>query len=253
MPISLIGVLPHGTIILDEKAPETSQGFNKFIDILSTMDIDEYIILDPHANTPIDKIAVQITDKYCFSWSGINKKINLSIDVNQESLQNLLKINSEYVQQTNFANISWGAFVPILKLNIQKPVGVLSIGRKLAKNTINGLTQLMIDSLNQLEKNICLLYSCDLSHTHDANNKTFGYDHHSAIYDNFIRYLFSANSIEEYQYCNVDTVKRARTDAHQNLLSLSHICKSYSYSSSLLSYEVPTYFGMLTGVVYVNF
>lgn len=253
MPICLIGVLPHGTIILDGKARDTNKGFNKFIDVLSNIDIDEYIIFDPHANAAIDKVSIQISDKYFFSWSEANNKIKKSIDTNKDTLNYLLQISSDHVQDINTTNISWGAYVPILKLDIKKPVGVLSIGRTVSIKDVNNFTQLMIECLNKLPKNICLLYSCDLSHTHDIKNKTFGYDDNSIIYDSFIQRLFEHNCIEQYQNCDINMMKRARTDAHQNLLSLSHICKHYSYSSSLLSYEVPTYFGMLTGVVYVNF
>jgi aromatic ring-opening dioxygenase LigB subunit len=94
------------------------------------------------------------------------------------------------------------------------------------------------------ERRVALVASADHGHGHAADGP-YGFAPESQPYDETIVELVRANRLGELATMDVDFVHRAKADSFWQLLAL-HGAIGDTWSVELLSYEVPTYFGMLT-------
>jgi aromatic ring-opening dioxygenase LigB subunit len=86
--------------------------------------------------------------------------------------------------------------------------------------------------------------SADHGHGH-AEDGPYGYSEHSAPYDADVRDVVSRNALAELPGWDAQRARDALADSFWQLLML-HGALADAFHAELLSYEVPTYFGMLT-------
>ena len=92
-------------------------------------------------------------------------------------------------------------------------------------------------------KRIALIASADHGHAHDAEGP-YGYDPAAQEYDERIVELVRENRLGDLRQLEGDFVERAKADSFWQLLML-HGALGDTWRGQLLSYEAPTYFGML--------
>jgi aromatic ring-opening dioxygenase LigB subunit len=93
------------------------------------------------------------------------------------------------------------------------------------------------------ERRIALIASADHGHGHDANGP-YGFAAESRPYDEKIVELVQENRLGDLQAMDVAFAHAAKADSYWQLLML-HGALGDGWDVELLSYEVPTYFGML--------
>jgi aromatic ring-opening dioxygenase LigB subunit len=93
-------------------------------------------------------------------------------------------------------------------------------------------------------RRVALIASADHGHAHDAEGP-YGFDPASAEYDAHIVELVRDNRLGELLQFDGDFVGRAKADSFWQLLMLHGAVGEDGWQSELLSYEAPTYFGML--------
>ncbi|HLI05080.1 MAG TPA: hypothetical protein VKV40_00760 [Ktedonobacteraceae bacterium] len=96
----------------------------------------------------------------------------------------------------------------------------------------------------KLERRIAFVASADLGHAHDANGP-YGYDIASEEYDKALIEAIKAQDLARLLTFDLDWLKRAATDSYGQVLNLHGAIEGLNFKGELLSYEVPTYFGML--------
>lgn len=251
-----MAVVPHGAITVPDLEystipSKTIEGFLKIYSNCENLNIDYYLIIDPH-----DKIyrsfSFVCANTYKGYWQHNNKEIKKeyksNLDINNK-LHRLNNSNLEFIRK-DVHDISWGAFVPAWHLNKKNTeIGIMSINRKVPIEVIKDTGYKIFELLNSCSQNICIIFSCDLAHTHSKITKNFPYNENSIVYDNYVTNLLIDNQIENYNNIDINIVNQARTDAHAQLTMLAGICKNIKYKSIVYSYEVPTYFGMLVSSV----
>lgn len=93
-------------------------------------------------------------------------------------------------------------------------------------------------------RRIALIASADLGHAHDPNGP-YGHDPASAEFDTAVQAAVRDQELGRLLSFDLDWVTRAATDAFGQILNLHGAIQGTGMQGTLLSYEVPTYFGML--------
>ena len=93
-------------------------------------------------------------------------------------------------------------------------------------------------------RRIAFIASADMGHAHDKNGP-YGFDPASADFDAATIEAIKAQDLGRLLTFDQDWVRRASTDAFGQLLTLHGAIEGTDFRGELLSYEVPTYFGMM--------
>jgi aromatic ring-opening dioxygenase LigB subunit len=92
-------------------------------------------------------------------------------------------------------------------------------------------------------KRVALIASCDHGHAHDPKGP-YGYSPASKLFDDRVVDLVKRNALGELLAFDPSFVSDAKADSFWQMLML-HGAIGDHWRSELLSYEAPTYFGML--------
>jgi aromatic ring-opening dioxygenase LigB subunit len=95
-----------------------------------------------------------------------------------------------------------------------------------------------------LDRRIAFVASADLGHAHDAQGP-YGYDIASKEFDTVLIDAVKAQDLARLLEFDLDWLKRASTDSYGQILNLHGAIEGLNFKGELLSYEVPTYFGMM--------
>ncbi|HWG85751.1 MAG TPA: extradiol ring-cleavage dioxygenase [Deinococcales bacterium] len=95
-----------------------------------------------------------------------------------------------------------------------------------------------------LGRRVVLVASADLGHAHDPGHE-YGLEAASAEFDAVAREAVPAQDAARLLEVNREWLKRAKTDAYVQLLAALGAVQGLGWRGELLSYEVPTYFGMM--------
>ena len=95
-----------------------------------------------------------------------------------------------------------------------------------------------------LDRRIAFVASADLGHAHDAQGP-YGYDITSQEFDTALVDAVKAQDLAGLLSFDLDWLKRASTDSYGQILNLHGAIEGLNFKGELLSYEVPTYFGMM--------
>jgi aromatic ring-opening dioxygenase LigB subunit len=147
------------------------------------------------------------------------------------------------------APLDWGALIPLWvmggRTSPQIPAVVLSPARDLPFEDHVRAGAALIDATAHSGKRVALIASADHGHAHDATGP-YGYHPASKEYDDQIVELVRNDRLGELVGWDGDFVARASADSFWQLLMLhGALGRSGEWRSDFLSYEAPTYFGML--------
>ncbi len=95
-----------------------------------------------------------------------------------------------------------------------------------------------------LDRRIAFIASADLGHAHDAQGP-YRYDIASKEFDTALIDAVKAQDLARLLEFDLDWLKRASTDSYGQILNLYGAIEETGFRGELLSYEVPTYFGMM--------
>jgi aromatic ring-opening dioxygenase LigB subunit len=93
-------------------------------------------------------------------------------------------------------------------------------------------------------RRIALIASADLGHAHDPTGP-YGFHPASVEFDAAVQEAICAQDLGRLLHFDREWVTRAATDAFGQILNLHRAIQGTGLPGELLSYEVPTYFGMV--------
>jgi aromatic ring-opening dioxygenase LigB subunit len=136
--------------------------------------------------------------------------------------------------------LDWGALIPLWFMSAPAVVVSPSRERPLDEHVRAGSALARATG----DRRVALIASADHGHGH-TDDGPYGYAAESSPYDERIVELVRANRLGDLLDVDVEFVHAALADSFWQLLML-HGAIGDGYAVELLSYEVPTYFGMLT-------
>jgi aromatic ring-opening dioxygenase LigB subunit len=144
--------------------------------------------------------------------------------------------------------LDWGATVPLYfmgadwqprpKVVIAGPTRALSLAEHVA------FGRAVAEAAAGSGKRVGYIASSDLAHAHDPAGP-YGYDPAAAAFDAWLRDAVVADDLLRLLQADMAQVERAKPDGLWQILTLAGARQVTPMRGEFLSYEVPTYFGML--------
>jgi len=146
------------------------------------------------------------------------------------------------------APMDWGALIPLWfmggRSNPPVPVVVIAPSRDLPAEDHIRAGKVIAGLAKASRRRVAFIASADHGHAHAADGP-YGFDPASAEYDRSICKLVRDHRLDELAAIPIEFVEQAKADSWWQMLFL-HGATAEGWSAELLSYEAPTYFGMLT-------
>lgn len=145
------------------------------------------------------------------------------------------------------APMDWGVLIPLWfmggRSEPQVPVIVISPARDMSPADHVRAGQALAAMASASGKRVAMIASSDHGHAHLADGP-YGFDPAAAEYDGRVVDLIKANHLTGLIEIDPALVSRAKADSYWQMLMLSGAIGD-RWKGEFLSYEVPTYFGML--------
>jgi aromatic ring-opening dioxygenase LigB subunit len=260
-------IAPHGGIVVTELcAPEelelarvTRDAMAELGRLLADSSPDAVVVLTPH-NVHIDgHVAVVIAGTLEGSLSEDDRHIAMTCPVDVElSARYLLDLTTAGIPAVGVSYgpndpeeasmpLDWGALIPLWfmggRAEPQIPVILVAPPRDLAPGALVQAGVSLAATAREAGARVAVIASADHGHAHDPDGP-YGFDPASASYDELVVGLVRDNRLEQLEEIDLELVEAARADSFWQLLVL-HGALGDAFEAELLSYEVPTYFGML--------
>ncbi len=143
--------------------------------------------------------------------------------------------------------MDWGALIPLWYMGGRAepptPVVLVSPARDLPPEVHVAAGRVIAETAASSGKRVALIASADHGHAHDPTGP-YGFDPASAAYDRQIVELVRENRLAGLLVIDPGFVAEAQADSWWQMLVL-HGATAEGFAAELLSYEAPTYFGML--------
>lgn len=143
--------------------------------------------------------------------------------------------------------MDWGVMVPLFFMP-DVPIVVITPSRSLSYADHLRMGEAIASAVYASGKRVGLIASCDWSHAHDENGP-YGYHPSAARLDDQVVNLLMDNRIEEIANFDDAFVEEAKPDGIWQTLILAGAIPNNGRQVEVLSYEVPTYFGLLCAAV----
>lgn len=145
------------------------------------------------------------------------------------------------------APLDWGALIPLYYLgrsfNPPPEVVLLTPARELPLRAQVAMGEALAEVVEASGRRVAFVASADQGHCHSADGP-YGFDEKSAEYDRFFCQAVEENDLGRLLEVDPELVERGKPDSLWQALILHGIMQRVPMRGELLSYEVPTYFGM---------
>jgi aromatic ring-opening dioxygenase LigB subunit len=146
------------------------------------------------------------------------------------------------------APMDWGVLIPLWfmggRADPPVPLVVVTPSRDLSAKDHISAGAAIAEAARASGLRVALIASADHGHAHDPRGP-YGYDPAAKKYDELICGLVRDQELERLADVPLEMVVAAKADSWWQMLML-HGATAKGWSGRLVSYEAPTYFGMLT-------
>ena len=144
--------------------------------------------------------------------------------------------------------MDWGTQVPLHFMGGRddppKPIVMVAPARDLPWDAHVAAGRAIAKTADASEKRVALIASCDHGHAHDANGP-YGYSPASKEFDDRVVDLVKRDALDELLRFDSAFVAEAKADSFWQMLMLHGALRGGGWRGEFLTYEAPTYFGML--------
>ncbi|MGE5673210.1 MAG: hypothetical protein ACM3XM_04925 [Mycobacterium leprae] len=263
MPLVFGCVAPHGSQALPELAPSAEEGavtrkaMAELGRRLEQLHPDTVIVLTPHGIRIEGAICISVSER---AAGEMGPDVSVDFEVDQETARALARATEAKgvpVARVIYGASSgpgcnlpldWGAIIPLRHMGhtyTPKPrVIVVCPSRTLSLNQMVAFGQAIGEVAQASGKRIALIASADQGHAHSAAGP-YGLHPAAAVYDQQIVDVVKADDLMRLLQFDPKLVEDAKPDSLWQMLILAGAQTVVPMKGALLSYEVPTYFGML--------
>ena len=269
MPLEYACIMPHGGDIIPQLAArktehlfvKTRESVRKIARDIREVRPDTIVIASPHNLRLQDQIAIVTTENSTGQLKGSGgRKVSLSLKCDREFAQDLLQesarkhlpvVGANYGTAEGPASdmpMDWGTLVPLWFVAKEERVKARTVivtpSREipLKKNIAFGMA--IAELAAKGKKRIVFIASADQAHAHKKSGP-YGYHRGAAKYDEFVSQAIQKNRIESISRLNKRFIEDAKPDSLWQMAMLAGLTRVVKMRGSLLSYEVPTYYGMI--------
>jgi aromatic ring-opening dioxygenase LigB subunit len=263
-------IAPHGSEIIPELASRpmirkfeaTRIGMRDLARRISDAKPHTIVVASPHNLRLVGQIAVVVTKNSSGSLEGSSKKsvflrANCDVEFGRKLIHEARKkglpvVGANYGTSEGPAScmqMDWGTLVPlwfVLKERRAKSkIVIVAPSREipLRKNFLFGRIMARLME-NDKTRRFVFIASADQAHAHRKSGP-YGFSASAAQYDNYVLDAIRNNRLKRVLGLGPKFVERAKPDSLWQMAILAGIIDRVPMQSELLSYQVPTYYGMI--------
>jgi len=269
MPLVYACIAPHGGEIIPElaskamlpKFEETRAAMRVLAKRISETHPQTIVIASPHNLRLVSRIAVVVSENSSGILKGIpNRSVSLRarcdtdfgrILVRQAEKEDLPVVGANYGTATGSSSdiqMDWGTLVPlwfILKEGKLKPkILIVTPSREIPLRTNFVFGQLLgrLMSKDRTRKFV-FIASADQAHAHSRTGP-YGFSRAAQKYDDLVLRAIRENNLKRILRLKPRFIEDAKPDSLWQMVILAGINELVPLRSQLLSYQVPSYYGM---------
>lgn len=144
--------------------------------------------------------------------------------------------------------MDWAVLVPLWFMGGRserpQPVVVIAPARDLTFETHVRAGEALRKAFDASSKRVALIASCDHGHAHSKEGP-YGFDPASRLFDENVQEIVRSDHLERLLEIDPALVRDGKPDSYWQMLMLHGVLRRDRWRGELLSYEAPTYFGML--------
>ena len=268
MPLVFACIAPHGSIAIPEAKPKdrptlasaTTAGMQELGRRFVAAQPDVSIVLTPH-NVHVEG-AMAVVDAAAVAGDLVEwgSPIAMRIPIDREialSIRDAIREAGIPVAAVSYgANdpasavfpMDWAVLIPAHfmggRTEPQIPVAVIAPARDLSDSVHVRAGRAIGEAAAASRKRIALVASCDHGHGHDAKGP-YGFTPKSKEFDKAVVGLIQNGDSPRFSSLGSAFAREAKADSYWQMLMLEGALGEHGWNGELLSYEAPTYFGML--------
>jgi len=267
MPLVFACIAPHGSIAIPEAKPKdrpslasaTTAGMQELGRRFAAAEPDVSIVLTPHNIHVEGAMAVIDAGAVSGDLAQWGNPISMRIGIDRElslSVRDAIRAAGIPVVAVSYgANdpvtavfpMDWAVLVPAHfmggRSEPQVPVAVVAPARDLADHIHVRAGEAIGRTAATSRKRVALIASCDHGHGHDAKGP-YGFTPKSKEFDEAVVSLIRDGDGLRFSGLGSAFAREAKADSYWQMLMLEGAL-GHAWKGELLSYEAPTYFGML--------
>lgn len=262
-------IAPHGSEAVEslgaparDRAAATRAAFGYLAERAREARVTRWVVATPHAVRVEGAMALSDTERAVCELApagpeGVALRLDLGVDRNLvASLAEHAAVRGVPTARVGYGGSSgpgsrypmdWGAAIPLWHLGAAgdgSRVALVVPSRTLTWEDMVRFGEAVAEAAAESDERVGLVASADLSHTHDAAGP-YGFSEAAAVYDHAVRDAVEAGDLMRLLAIEPHLVAAAKPDAQWQILVLAGALVKRPMRPVLLSYEAPTYFGML--------
>jgi aromatic ring-opening dioxygenase LigB subunit len=260
MPLVFAAIAPHGGIaITDDVAAVTRAGMQELGRLFDEARPDVVVVATPHNVHISNALGVIVAGRVAGRLDGIKPLIELDVRSDTELAWGVLEafgaaglpaVGVSFGSNDPalaVAPMDWGVLIPLWFMGGRReppvPAVVVTPARDLAPSDHVTAGAAIASAAAQSDRRVALIASADHGHAH-LKGGPFGFHPAAAEYDTLICDIVRTNELDRLTAISSDLVESAKADSWWQMLMLRGAVPGWR--GRLISYEAPTYFGMLT-------
>jgi aromatic ring-opening dioxygenase LigB subunit len=259
-------IAPHGGEIIPELEGSFPKRMSLTRESLTRLGInmekanpETIIVLTPHGTRINGQFSISDSERMEGTVAENDATFAMDINVDRVLARNIAEFAAKAnipVGTINYATaagpfsclpLDWGAIVP-LRFMPNVPIVVITPSRELSYENHLQFGKVLREVVQASSKRIGLIASCDWSHTHDKTGP-YGFDSAAKEFDQDVVTLIKENQLEKMAEFEDEYVEAAKPDGIWQTLILAGAILPEERKVEFLSYEAPTYFGLICASV----
>jgi aromatic ring-opening dioxygenase LigB subunit len=266
MPLVFGCVVPHGNVIPGlpgaEACAATTAAMREVGRRLEAARPETVVVVTPHGMRVDGAMAVSFSERAAGDLADEEPAEPIALDMAVDvELARALRERAEAAEVPVAAlhygatsgpadcyPLDWGAVVPLWFLGAhfaEPPRVVIAVpSRALPLEALVRFGQAVAEAADSTGRRVALVASADQAHAHSAEGP-YGYDPAAAELDGWVAGAVREQDLGRLTRADMELVRRACPDALWQMLVLAGALERVPMRGELLSYEAPSYFGML--------
>lgn len=263
-------IAPHGSEVISELAGdmfeafgETRRGMEELASEMKQKKPETIVLATPHNLRLEGTIGVVTTEFTGGTLEANNNTVKLRCKCDRQLAKQILEnakkqglpvVGANYGASEGEAScmpMDWGTLIPLWFLIGQDEAGpnvvIVTPSREIPLQSLVRFGRVVAETAEFSGRKIAFVASADQGHAHEAKGP-YGFHLASAKYDEEVRNAVLKNDLAPLLSLPPQFIEDAKPDSLWQLAMLQGILEHTEMVGRLLSYQVPTYFGLLCAV-----
>ncbi len=281
MPLVFAAIAPHGFPLIPDLGEDAGGALQTRAAMLemqrraAAAGVEAVVIAGPHGVRVNDAIALADTSRAAgsLSWEGRTVEMNVPIDGDlTDAIAGAARVQDIPIALVGYAGsrrnqsvlpLDWGFLTPLWFLGHDRnmsglgnvladppdtdqgpPAVLVSPSRSIPREHLIRFGEVVAEVAEASSRRIAFVASCDWGHRH-AEDGPYGFHPESAVVDAEVVAAVTANDLLSLRDLPDERAEMAAIDGLWQLLMLGGALQGKGWPSEVISYEAPTYYGML--------